>query len=275
MIPDQTMMVRQMVIEITEGHGIIEIVTLIVAPIEETTPLAIKGIQITIGMQTKVVETDPVWFVSMVIVALEDIKKRINGKMYNFLIDSGVSKSVISRNFYDSLPEPKPSIQNTNIKLHEANGCVNKAADMCHLPVTLTFGTLIKSIYLPVFICHFLSPNVNCVFGIDTGRAFKYVLCCDTGTIWCLDDPNQSPLYGIPNVITQDDNVYATVLKWVVIKAQNFAPIEVGTHNAMPPQEWRSQVLCTCTDHQWTEFGATVLQGMVDFYKGSSYSLYY
>ncbi len=33
-------------------------------------------------------------------------------------------------------------------------------------------------------------------------------------------------------------------------------------------EEWRSQVLCTCTDNLWTEFGATVLQGMVDFTKG-------
>ncbi len=72
--------------------------------------------------------------------------KEINGKMYNFLVDSGASKSVISRNFYDSLPKPKPSMQNTNIKLHVANGSVNKATGVCHLPVMLTFGTLVKSI---------------------------------------------------------------------------------------------------------------------------------
>ncbi len=70
----------------------------------------------------------------------------INGKMYYFLVDSGASKSVISRNFYDNLPEPKPSIQNTNINFYVANGSVNKAAGMCHLPVMLTFGTLVKSI---------------------------------------------------------------------------------------------------------------------------------
>ncbi len=40
----------------------------------------------------------------------------INGKMFNFLIHSGASRSVISRNFYDSLPEPRPSIQNTATK---------------------------------------------------------------------------------------------------------------------------------------------------------------
>ncbi len=53
----------------------IEMATLIVAPIEETTLLTIKGLQIAIGMQTKVEESDPVWFVPMVVVALEDIKK--------------------------------------------------------------------------------------------------------------------------------------------------------------------------------------------------------
>ncbi len=158
----------------------------------------------------------------------------INGKMFNFLIDSGASRSVISRNFYDSLPEPRPSIQNTTTKFRVANGSVNKAAGICHLPVTLTFVTLVKTICLPVFVCDFLSPNMNCVFGIDAGRTFKYVLCYDTGTIWCLDDPKQSPLYCIPKVITQDDNLYARVLKKVVIKAQCFAPVEVGTRNSMP-----------------------------------------
>ncbi len=50
--------------------------------------------------------------------------------------------------------------------------------------------------------------------------------------------------------------------------AQSFTPIEVGTHNSMPLEEWHSQVLCTSTDNLWVEFGATVLQGMVDFTKG-------
>ncbi len=36
----------------------------------------------------------------------------------------------------------------------------------------------------------------------------------------------------------------------------------------MPKGEWCSQVLCTCTDNLCTEFGATVLQGMVDFTRG-------
>ncbi len=77
---------------------------------------------------------------------------------------------------------------------------------------------------------------MNCVFGIDARRAFKYVLCYDIGTIWCFDDPNQTPLY------TAYQTLYARVLKRIVIKAQSFAPIEVGTPNSMPPQEWRSQV---------------------------------
>ncbi len=128
----------------------------------------------------------------------------------------------------------------------------------------LTFGTLVKTICLPVFVCDFLSPNMNSVFGIDAGRAFKYVLCYDTGTIWCLDDPKQSPLYCIPKVINHDDNLYARVLKKVVIKAQSFTSVEVGTRNSMSPEEWHNQVLCNL----WTEFGATVLQGMVDFTKG-------
>ncbi len=95
----------------------------------------------------------------------------INGKMFNFLTDSG--RSVISRNIYDNLPEPKPNIQNTTTKFCVANGSVNKAAGICHLPVMLTFGTLVKTICLPGFVCDFLSPNVNCVFLYRCGKSYK------------------------------------------------------------------------------------------------------
>ncbi len=57
----------------------------------------------------------------------------INGKMFNFRIDSGASRNVISRNSYDNLPEPRPNIQNTTPKFCVANGSVNKAAGICHL----------------------------------------------------------------------------------------------------------------------------------------------
>ncbi len=42
----------------------------------------------------------------------------------------------------------------------------------------------------------------------------------------------------------------------------------MGSCNSVPAEEWRSQVLHTYTDNLWTEFDATVLQGMVDFRKG-------
>ncbi len=35
----------------------------------------------------------------------------------------------------------------------------------------------------------------------------------------------------------------------------------------MPPQEWHSQVLCTCTDNMWEEYSTTMLQGVADFTK--------
>ncbi len=61
----------------------------------------------------------------------------INGKTHHFLIDSGASKSVISKEVYDSLPEPKPPIQHTNVKFQIANGSVDNASGACHLPVQL------------------------------------------------------------------------------------------------------------------------------------------
>ncbi len=50
---DPPIMVRLMVIETVEGRGIIEIATLTVPLIKETTPLTLKGIQVKIGMQIK------------------------------------------------------------------------------------------------------------------------------------------------------------------------------------------------------------------------------
>ncbi len=52
--------VRLMVIEIVEGHEIIEIATLTVPLTEETTPLTLKGILVKIGMQIKDMVTEPV-----------------------------------------------------------------------------------------------------------------------------------------------------------------------------------------------------------------------
>ncbi len=83
-----------------------------------------------------------------------------------------------------SLPEPRPPIQNTNIKFQVANGNVNKAVSVFHLSLQLWFGNIVISLCLPVFACDFLSPKVNCIFGVDTCRAFKFVHCCDTGTMY-------------------------------------------------------------------------------------------
>ncbi len=179
----------------------------------------------------------------------------------DFLTDSRSSKSIISKDVYYSLPELRPPIQNANIKFQVANGNVNKAAGMCHLPLQLRFGNIVKSLCLPVFVCDFPSSKVKCIFGVDAGRTFKFVHCYDTGTVWFLDNPNQTPLYCIPRVITQEENLYARTLRRVVIKAQSFAPVEVGTRNSMPLQKWCSQVLCTCTDTLSDDYGATMLQG--------------
>ncbi len=56
----------------------------------------------------------------------------INGKTHHFLIDSRASKSVISKEVYNGLPEPKPPIQHTNVTFQVANGSVNRAAGVCY-----------------------------------------------------------------------------------------------------------------------------------------------
>ncbi len=73
----------------------------------------------------------------------------INEKNHQFLIDSEASKSVISKEVYDGLPEPKPPIQHTDVRFQIANGSVKRAAGVCHLPVQLRFENIVKSLYLP------------------------------------------------------------------------------------------------------------------------------
>ncbi len=133
----------------------------------------------------------------------------------------------------------------------------------------LLFSNVVKSLCLLIFVCDFLSSKINCIFGIDAGRAFKFLHCYDTGTMWFQDYPDQTPLVCIPKVIIpQEISYYARALKRVVVKPQSFTPVEVGPLNSMPPHKWSSAVLCNCTDNLWEECDATMLQGLVDFTKG-------
>ncbi len=116
-------------------------------------------------------------------------------KNNDLFIDSRASKSIISKDVYDSLLEPRPPIQNTNIKFQVANRNVNKAAGMRHLPLQLRFSNVVKSLCLPVFVSYFLSLKMKCIFGVGEGRTFKCVHCYDTGTLWFSDNPNDTPLY--------------------------------------------------------------------------------
>ncbi len=102
-----------------------------------------------------------------------------------------------------------------------------------------------KSLCLPVFVCDFLNSKLNCIFGINAGRAFKFVHCCDTGTMCFQDYLDQTPLICIKKVIPQEDSCYARVLKRVVIKPQSFAPVKVGKCNSMPPHKWCSTLVQT------------------------------
>ncbi len=81
---------------------------------------------------------------------------------------------------------------------------------------------MIKSISLLIFICDFLSPEIDYIFGMDAGRTIRYDLCDNKGTLWLRDDPDQNPLYCIPNVRSQEDNYYAKVMKWVVISQSRY-----------------------------------------------------
>ncbi len=57
-----------------------------------------------------------------------------------------------------------------------------------------------------IFLYEILSSKVNCIFGINAGRVFKFVHCYDTGTKWFQYYPDHTPLVCIPKVIPQEDS---------------------------------------------------------------------
>ena len=91
----------------------------------------------------------------------------VNGKSYDFLIDSGASKSVITRHIYDTLPDPNPLLQKNKMEFEVANGDICPAIRVCHLLITLMFGNVKRSLSMPVFVCDHLSSTIECIFGID------------------------------------------------------------------------------------------------------------
>ncbi len=130
--------------------------------------------------------------------------------MSSLLTLSGASKSVLSKEIYENLPEPKAILQNTNMKFPVSSRSIITALGVCHIPLKLRFDNMIKSISLPIFICDFLSPEIDCIFG----RTITYDLCNNKGTLWLRDDPDDYPLYCISKVRSQKDNYYARVMKW-------------------------------------------------------------
>ncbi len=72
------------------------------------------------------------------------------GKLTIFLLTPGPARVSLAKK-YMMTPEPKPPIQHTNVRFQIANGSVNRAAGVCHLPLQLRFSNIVKSLCLPVF----------------------------------------------------------------------------------------------------------------------------
>ena len=192
----------------------------------------------------------------------------VMGITFDFLVDTGASKSIITRKVYDSLPNTKPKLQPTNISFELGSGDIHPALGICHLPITMRFGKITRSITMPIFVCDHLSSTTDCIFGLDAGMYIDFILEYSTGILRLLKDPDDNPLLCTPKLCTHDDSLHARVLNRVVIKPESFAAVEVGTRKSMPPKEWRHHVLCTCDENLYEAYGATMLQGLADFTKG-------
>ncbi len=103
----------------------------------------------------------------------------IDGTPFNFLMDSGVSKSVMSLKQFLSIPDLfRPKLCNTIMKFQVPIGEVINAMGVAHVSVRM-YGYMFK---LPIIVCDL--GELDCIFGLDAGKIAGFVTCAHTGRIW-------------------------------------------------------------------------------------------
>ncbi len=89
---------------------------------------------------------------------------------FKFLMDTGISKSVMSSKHFMSIPEMfQPQLCNTRMKFHVANREVLSSMGIAHISIQM-YGHMFR---LLIIICD--HGDIDCIFGLDAGKEAGFI----------------------------------------------------------------------------------------------------
>ncbi len=187
----------------------------------------------------------------------------VTGTSFKFLMDTGVSKSVMSLKRFMSIPESlRPQLYNTRMKFQVAKGEVLSSIGVARVTIQMygyTFNLSISAYDL---------GEIDCIFGLDAGKEAGFITCARTGRIWFNanehDEPKQLSRSNC-NAICHRRSVQRIELK--PFKATT---IEVGYGKRAISKTWNgSQVHCTTHSSLCADLRMIMMDGIVDLRSGS------
>ena len=190
---------------------------------------------------------------------------KIYGEKYDFLLDTGASKTLMDYTTYLKMKHVKP-LNKTKIKFQVANGEIMESLGVIHLPLDLNDGLISIKKTWEVYICKKLPTS--CIFGFELLDELGFRFDPTTCSADCLRTKETRSLNLIPGEATRTDTYQAKCMERVVVPPMNYVGVEVGTRNSMPPKEWRHRVLCDWKEELDTRHGIFIVGGVMDFTKG-------
>ncbi len=112
----------------------------------------------------------------------------VNGTSFNFLMDTGACKSVMSSRWFMSIPEVfRPQLNNMKMRFQVTSGEVISSMGVAHVTIQM-YGYTFN---LPIFVCDL--GEIDCIFGLDTGKEASFITCAWTGRIWFNANQHDEP----------------------------------------------------------------------------------
>ena len=189
---------------------------------------------------------------------------KINGEYFDLLVDSGASKTLVSKRVFERIPSPKPDLQHTKKLFQMANGRVHAAEGVIHATITLRFGNYDYTFKMPIFVVDFLPSHLDGLLGADAGYAADLTLALGRSKLYREDDIHRKHPLICKSRPRRDLNAYAHVLERTKIPAGRALAVEIGTRLFMPEKCWGDILLAETCDDIYDETGAICATGIID-----------
>ncbi len=163
----------------------------------------------------------------------------VNGTKFKILIDTGASKSVMSKKSFKSIPELfRPQLRNTRIRFQVANGEVLPSIGVAYVTICMYVYTY----NLPIFVCDM--GDIDCIFGLDAGKVTGFITCQRRSRLWFNANQRDKP----KQLSRSDSNAicHLRAVQRVEFKLFKTCTIKVAYAKQAMSNKWNaSQVLCT------------------------------